>query len=186
MPPPNVILKLCGFPKKSIIAFIHRSHFLEIVNAFLDLTLCLTHDSKIASRIEFAHSLGDQTFSYRHRASASISSAELQAIFQSLEHILALIPLSHTFLIVSDSLSALTAVANVHSTHPLVTRIHTICLPLSHPPPSPYHLSEFPVTEEFQAMKTLIQPPKSPPPSLASILKSSLRKPISHSSSVSK
>jgi len=70
---------------------------------------------------------GNQMFSYRQRASSSILSAQLQAIFQCLEHILTLpIPTSHTFLIVSDSLPAPTAVANVHSTHPLVTRIHTM------------------------------------------------------------
>jgi len=125
MPQPNVILKLCDLPKKSTIAFIYRSHFLEIVNAFPDTALCFTHDSKIGNKIRFAHSIGEQTFFYRHRASTSILSAELQAIFQCLEHILALpIPSSHTFLIVSDSLTALTAVANVHLTHPLVTQIH--------------------------------------------------------------
>jgi len=126
MPQPNVILKLCDLPKKSTIAFIYRSHLLEIVNASPDTTLCFTDGSKIGNRIGFAYSIGNQTFSYRHRAFTSILSAKLHAIFQCLEHILAYpIPPSHT-LTVSDSLSALTAVANFHSTHPLVTRIHTM------------------------------------------------------------
>jgi len=124
---PNVIPKLCDLPRKSTIASIHRSHFLEIINAFPDATLCFTDGSKIGNRIGFAYSIGDQMFSYRYRASISRLSTELHAIFQCLEHILALpIPPSHTFLISPDSLSALTAVANVHSTHTLVTRIHTM------------------------------------------------------------
>jgi len=87
MPPPNVILKLCDLPKKSAIAFIYRSHFLEIVNA---TTFCFTDGSEIGNRIGFAYSIDDQTFSNRHRASTSILSAELHAIFQCLEHIPAL------------------------------------------------------------------------------------------------
>jgi len=131
MSEPNVILKLGDFPKKSIIASIYRSHFLKLVNAFPDATLHFIDCSKIGNRVGFAYSIGEQTFSYRHRTSSLILSAELQAIFQCLEHILSLpIPPSCTFLIASDSLSALTAVANVHSTHPLVTRIRTMFNPL--------------------------------------------------------
>jgi len=169
-------LKLCDLPKKSIIAFICRPHFLEIINDFPDTTLCFTTGSKISNRIGFAYSIGDPTFSYHHRASASILSAELQTNFQCLEHILALpIPPSHIFLIVSDSLSTLTAVVNVHFTNPFVTRIHTMLITL----PSTSLTISFVwvlVTEEFQATET----------SLASILKSSLRKPISHSLFVAK
>jgi len=62
MPQPNVILKLCDLPKKSAIAFIYRIHFLGIVNAFPDTTLCFTDGSKMGDRIGFAYSISDQSF----------------------------------------------------------------------------------------------------------------------------
>ena len=52
--------------------------------------------------------------------------AELQAIFSCLERILTTthFPSPSPFLIISDSLAALLAIAQLSSSHPLVTRIH--------------------------------------------------------------
>ena len=63
----------------------------------------------------------------RHRNSASILTSEQQAIFQSLGDILSL-PHSHSrsFLLCSDSYSSLSATSNTSSTHPLISRIHTL------------------------------------------------------------
>ena len=55
------------------------------------------------------------------------STAELRAIFQCLTSILSL-PASHfnSSLIISDSLSALTAISDQYSSYPIVTRIFTL------------------------------------------------------------
>jgi len=52
---------------------------------------------------------------------------QLLTIFHYLGSILPLpSPQSNTFLVASDSLSAVTAISDVHFTHPLVSRIHTL------------------------------------------------------------
>jgi len=132
MTPPNIVFKLCKYLKNSTIATVYRSLFLEILNSFPDAILCFTDGSKIGDRTGFAYSISDQIFASRHRNSASILTVELQAIFQCLEKILSTpFPHSHTFLIASDSLSALSVISIFYSSHPLVTRIHTLRTTLS-------------------------------------------------------
>jgi len=135
MTPPNIVFKLCKYPKNFTIATVYRSLFLEILNSFPGAILCFTDESKIGDRTGFAYSISNQIFASRHRNSASILTVELQAIFQCLEKILSTpFPQPDSFLIVSDSLSAMSAISNVHSTHPLVTRIHTLLTTLSSSP----------------------------------------------------
>jgi len=69
----------------------------------------------------------DKIFDYRHRNTASMFTAELQAISQCLTSSLSLpASYSNSALIISESLSALTAISNPHSSHPLVTQIFTL------------------------------------------------------------
>jgi len=113
-----------NFPKKTTNVSVYRTHFLEILNCFPDATLCFTDGSNIGNRTGFAYSINNKTFSYRHRNSASILTVELQAIFQCLESILSLLyPTPHTFLIASNSFTALTTISNIHSFHPIA---HTV------------------------------------------------------------
>jgi len=127
-----VNLNLLALLQKTTNTTIYRTHFLEILYSFPKAVLCFTNGSKFKNKVGFSYSLGDRTFSLRHRNSTSILSAELQAIFQCLEIILSL-PLSHSrsFPICSDSLSSLSAIFNTSSTHPLVNRIHTLVLTLT-------------------------------------------------------
>jgi len=64
--PPNTILKLCEFSKKTTNASVYRTHFLKILNSFPDATLRFTDGSKIENRTGFAYSINNKTFSYRH------------------------------------------------------------------------------------------------------------------------
>jgi len=72
--------------------------------------------------------MGDTTVVLRYQNLTSSYTAELQAIFSCLEHILAT---THSlspspFLINSDSLAAILDIAQPTSSHPLVTRIHSL------------------------------------------------------------
>ena len=106
IPVPEINMNLLALPRKTTNATIYRTHFLEILNSFPKAVPCFTDGSKFKKRVGFAYSIGDETFSLRHRNCASILTTELQDIFQCLETILSL-PLSHSrfFLICSDSLS---------------------------------------------------------------------------------
>ena len=118
MTSPNITLKLCEVPKKVTPATIYHAHFLEILDSFPDAIPCFTDVTKIGDRIGFAFSIGNNIFSYHHRNFVSVTTAELRAIFQCLESILSLpSPQSNTFLVASDSLSALTVI----STRPLLS-----------------------------------------------------------------
>ena len=61
-----------------------------------------------------------------HQNSTSISTAELQATVECLDCILVFLPSSKPFLIATDSLSSLSAISNLQSTHPHLSRIHTL------------------------------------------------------------
>ena len=68
--------------------------------------------------------------------------------------------LVHTFLIVSDSLSGLSPISNVHSSHHLVTGTHTLLTTLvSLPPLHQLYLGTSAIGES-KAMNLLTQPPK--------------------------
>jgi len=180
---PNVILKLCDLLKKSTIASIYRSPFLEIVmlSHTLSFVSLMVQKSVIESGSpiplatkRFPIVIAPPPQSYHTGTSVlETYSSRLNPLVSHLQDCL-------RFSIRLDRRSQ----RPLHS--PLRKHEFTLCLLFSHPPPLPYHLSGFPVTEEFQAMKTLSPPRKSPPPFPASILESSLRKPTSHSSSVAK
>jgi len=110
---PNIIIKLNQFPKRSINSAIYRSHFSEIINSFPNAVLCYTGGSTFNNRVGGAFSIGNETTYFRHHNSASILTAELQAIFLCLENILShSFPHSSHFLLCSDSLSAIQAITN--------------------------------------------------------------------------
>jgi len=71
-------------------------------------------------------------FAHRHRNSASVLTAELQANLGCIESILNLSPPpTPSFLIASESLSSLTAISNTNSNHPLVSRIRILLITAS-------------------------------------------------------
>jgi len=85
---PNIILKLHDLPKKSTNSAIYRFHFSEKINSFPNAVLCYTEGSKFNHRIGGTFSIGNEEIYFLHRNSASILTAELQAIFLCLENIL--------------------------------------------------------------------------------------------------
>jgi len=72
----------------------------------MDPILCFTDGSKSKNRVGFAFSVGDTTVALRDQNPTSSYTAELQAIFSCLEHILTTTysPSSSPFLIIIDSL----------------------------------------------------------------------------------
>ena len=97
----------------------------------MDPILCFTDGSKSKNRVGFAFSVGDTTVALRHQNPTSSYTAELQAIFSCLENMSGKYPHHHShslaepspFLVISDSVAALLAIAQPYSSHPLVTRI---------------------------------------------------------------
>ena len=131
MSPPEVILKLNQFPKNKTPSAVYRSHYSDILNTFPNATICYTDGSKTDKRVGFAYTIGEKTIARRHRNAASILTAELQAIFQCLVDIASNPPPHSNFiLIISDSLSSLTAMLNIYSDNPLINRIHTLLFAL--------------------------------------------------------
>jgi len=128
----NVILKLHEVPKKSTNSAIYRSHFSEIINSFPNAVFCYTDDTKFNNRVGGAFSIGNETTYFRRRNSTSILTAELQAIFLCLENILSRsLRYSSHFLLCSDSLSAINAIANTSSSYPIISRIQTLITTLT-------------------------------------------------------
>jgi len=70
----------------------------------------------------------DATLTLRHRNPTSSYTAELRTIFSFLEYMLTTThsPSPSPFVIISDSLAALSAIAQPSSSHLLVTRIHSL------------------------------------------------------------
>ena len=105
---------------------VYRSIFSEILHSFPDAIPCFTDGSRMSERSGFVFSIGNQTFAYRHRNSATISTVELQAILQCIVKIPSTSPSFH----LNPFLSSLTpyplsAISNVHSFH-LLVRVHTL------------------------------------------------------------
>ena len=86
--PPKMILTLTQFPKNSTSAPIYHSYLQEIISSFSSPTLCFTDGSKSKNIVGLAFSEGDTTVALCHRNPTSSYTAESQAIFSCLEHIL--------------------------------------------------------------------------------------------------
>jgi len=123
-----MILTLTQFLKNSTSAPVYRSHLQQIISSFSNSILCFTDGSKSKNRVGFAFSVSDTTVTLRHPTPTSSYTAELQAIFICLKHILTTThsPSPSPFLIISDSLTAFSAIAQPSCSHPLVTRIHSL------------------------------------------------------------
>ena len=97
----------------------------DSISSFSNPTLCFPDGSKSENRVGFAFSVGDATVTLRRRNPASSYTAELQAPFLVVSNI-SLPPLSLPPPVFSDSLAALSAIAQPSSSHPLVTPIHSL------------------------------------------------------------
>jgi len=130
IPPPSTNnIRLDRIPEKNFstnYAFI-LAHFHEILNSFHDALICYTDGSRTRNRVGAAYSIGDKLHGFRLRNSASIFTAELLAIYHCFQIISRKpSPLPLSVLIIADARSALTAITNPYSSHPVVSRIFTL------------------------------------------------------------
>ena len=125
---PPINLTLTQHSKKSTPASVIKSRFQELIHSFNHPTVCFTDGSKSHNRTGFAYLVQNSTCSHRHRDTASVYTAELQAIFHCIQHILSSppSPSTHPVLIVTDSLSALNAISKPFPSHPLIPRIQIL------------------------------------------------------------
>jgi len=123
---PSINLQLTELPKKSTSPITYRDRFQSLIINHPNSNICYTDGSKTNNRTGLAYSINNNLYSKRHRNSASGITTELQAIYLTLQHILSNPPLLIQPTIISDSLAALTTIANTNSGHPLVFRIHLL------------------------------------------------------------
>ena len=120
----NVILNLVEYLKNPTTPPIYRSYLLEILTSFSNAITCYIYGSKINNKIRLAYSVGSKTIVRRLGNSVFIFTAQLQATNQCLKFIHCLPPpFDRFFLILSESLSTLTAISDINSTTSGVTRI---------------------------------------------------------------
>ena len=132
IPTPNVDLSLTSFKKDKTIPPVYQHAFRELRASYGNMSEIYTDGSKEDERCAAAAVKLGQTdiSSCRLRDHSSVYSAELQAIVLALKEVLR--SRSETkFLILSDSLSALQALRNTRSTHPLLVQIFKLLGKLS-------------------------------------------------------
>ena len=79
---------------------------------------CYTDGSKTNNRTGLVYSINNNLYSNRHRNSASVFTRELRAIYLTLHILSNPCLLVQPTIIVSDSIAALTTIANTNSDHP--------------------------------------------------------------------
>jgi len=128
-PPPNIRLELANIPKTS--NSVYRQHINNTISSkFPTHILCFTDGSKSRTKAGYAYSIQGTITAHRLRNSASIFTAELQAIYSCLSYLTLLTPHSKFFLL-NDSLSSLKAMQDSYSSNPIVQRIHILLHTLS-------------------------------------------------------
>ena len=127
LPLPTIRLDITKIPKSNSI--VYKTHIRKLISEFPNHVLCFTDGSKCKERTAYAYSIAGQVTARRIRNSASIYTAELNAILSCI------IKLSHMppghFLLLTDSLSSLISLQNPFSSHPLIQRLHLSLLSLS-------------------------------------------------------
>jgi len=89
---PNIVLKLTELPKHSVNNTIIQAHFHKILADFPNALICYTDGSRFENRVGTAYLISDTLYRFRLRNSASVFTAELQAIFECLQIILSIRP----------------------------------------------------------------------------------------------
>ena len=120
-PQPNIRLDLTELPKTNDSVF--RKHITKLLDESPEHILCLTDGSKVNKKTAYAYSINNQIKAYRIRNSASVYAAELNAILACVAQIAQLKP-QQNYLLLTDSLLSLQALADPLSTNPLIQRIH--------------------------------------------------------------
>ena len=92
-------------------------------NEFPNSTLCLTDGSKYRRKTAYAYSINEKITAHRLRNSASVFSAELNAILACVSDIAQLQPQTN-YILLTDSLSSLQALSDLFSSNPIIQRIH--------------------------------------------------------------
>jgi len=102
----------------------------NINNEYLDHIIWYTDGSKANSKTGYAFSIHDLIVSNRLRNSASVFTAELNAILTCLSYLTHRLPRDN-YLLLTDSLSSLQSLRNTASTNAITQRIHIVLQTLS-------------------------------------------------------
>lgn len=121
----KIDLSLASYPKSNTQPEIFKILFLELLSKYPNSTLCFTDGSKLPGHVGYAFTIGQESSNFKIHPASSVYTAELTAILHSLMKIknLPANTLPINFLIFSDSLSALTALQNASSPHPVIHKI---------------------------------------------------------------
>ena len=126
--PPSIRLDLTQIPSPDKSSYV--SHIERLIREYPQHKICLTDGSKSRNRTAYAFSIDAKIVTHRIRNSASISTAELMAIFSCLSQ-LAQLPPSTKYILLTDSLSSLHLITDPYSTNPLIQRIHLLLTTLN-------------------------------------------------------
>jgi len=127
--PPIILFDLVDLKKDRTNPLVYKQHFLEIKNRFSDYIHVYTDGSRDGNTVACAAVFPSNTISKRLPDSASIFSAEIQAILDALNKIKT--SDASKFVIFTDSLSCLQALHNMKLEHPLVGMVIRKCVFLS-------------------------------------------------------
>src|SRR5215510_1493497 len=116
---------LISLPKETTPHNIIRKALTQELHNYNNFKLCSTDGSKSASGVGCAFSIDNQIVKVKLQNVNSIYTAELLAIFKCINKIASTRHFPN-YLILSDSLSALTALTDPYSTNPIIQRILVI------------------------------------------------------------
>ncbi|KAI5728727.1 hypothetical protein M8J77_020278 [Diaphorina citri] len=123
---PKIDIHLSKYKKSDTPPSIYRSHYSDLIHSkYLNYTLCFTDGSKTPSATSCAFSIDGTVSSVSLSKINSIFSAELLALYLCLKEISEF----HSFsriAIISDSLSALSALGNICFSHPFISKIYQL------------------------------------------------------------
>jgi len=127
--PPDIVFDLVHLGKDRTDALVYKQHFMEIRHKYRDFIHIYTDGSRDGNAVASATVLPSDTISMRLPDSASIFTAEIQAIINALVSIKDMD--ASKFIIFTDSLSCLQALHSMKLEHPLIGMVIRKCVFLS-------------------------------------------------------
>ena len=122
---PNIIdTSLATFPKNSTSPQVYIQNFKNTISQYSNYTEIYTDASKSENNVGIAIIHKNEVIRYKLPTECSIHSAEAIAILKALEY--ALEKQNHNYIILSDSLSTISSIANTHKPNDIAKKIHLL------------------------------------------------------------
>jgi len=122
---PNIIdTSLAELPKNSTSSQVYIQNFKSTISQYSNYTEIYTDASKSENNVGIAIIHKDEVITYKLPTECSIYSAEAIAILKAFEY--ALGKQNQNFIILSDSLSAISSIANTHKPNDIAKKIHLL------------------------------------------------------------